>query len=475
VSDRDELARQNQALNEQVKLLVRTEKRLYSAQRTIEAQLDRINLLNRFALASNQNVESGPILQLFLELLLDVLRADQAVALLVDEGDTLVVAADKQLSELPPSSGTQRQGFAAGGFSLGRPLVVDVTTEPPPGISALLAFVAEHFDGASAGGRESCPPKAEVVIPFQQRDGRLLGVVVLRTLEALHFNDQLPSSQDLPFLELARMHLESALQNVFLLQETARKASLDKELEVARTVQEALVPPADVIAVGRVSLAGFFEPASTCGGDVWTWKHLSKDRVLLLIGDVTGHGVPAALIAAVVLGAAELLPPDVTPAGALTLLNQAVYRAGKGKLLMSCFVIVMDVASGELSYAGAGHPAPFVLRRLGDKVAVGSLVARGSQLGEAAFLPSPVGHATIAPGDLLLLFSDGITECQDAAGELWGERRLRRAITRAAQAEHDAGEVSVGRFRGELARALGAFAGKAERSDDMTFVVAAYT
>jgi serine phosphatase RsbU (regulator of sigma subunit) len=471
--DADDLVRQNRALNEQVKLLVRTEKRLYSAQRTIEKQLERINQLNRFALASNRHGARTPILQLFLELVLGALRADQAIALVLDEHGHLSVACDRQVDELPPPAS-----------SLPRRLFVDLETLRPVVLRgedgrregaacALLELVAGYFDGAAPPAPRD-PPKAEVIIPFRQRDGRPVGVVVLRTLGELHFNDELPSDNDLSFLELARVHLESALENVSLLQETARKASLEKELEVARTVQESLVPPADVITLGRLSLAGHFEPASVCGGDVWTWKRLGRDRVLLLIGDVTGHGVPSAFIAAVVLGAAELLPAEVTPGEALALLNQAVHRAGKGNLLMSCFVMVMDLASGELAFASAGHPAPFIVHRLGERVSLGSLLGRGSLLGDAAFQPPPVQHARLGPGEILIMFSDGVTECRNPSGQLWGERRLRRAITHAAEASGTPGPSSLDSFRGELARAVADFTGDAECDDDVTFVVAGY-
>jgi serine phosphatase RsbU (regulator of sigma subunit) len=463
----EELARQNEALNQQVKLLVKTEKRLYLAQRTIEKQLDRIHLLNRFALESNRNVDQARILGFFMDLLLEVLRVDQALVLLVDEHGSLTPAADRQLEGVSRAPGCQTSRMAADSFTLSKPIVLTAATAGAREacVVTVLDAAASHFD------REV--PKVEIVMPLFQEGDRLMGVVVLRTLEALHFNDQLPSDTDVPFLELACVHLASALQNVINLREATRKASLEKELEVAHTVQQALVPPPDVAKLGPVSLAGFFEPASMCGGDFWTWKQLSDERMLVVIADVTGHGVPAALITAVALGTIEALPVDATANGTLEVLNQAVRRAGKGNLLMSCFVAVMNVRTGELSFASAGHPSPYLVHRVGDNVVFGSLLARGSLLGEPQWRPLPEQSTRLAAGDIVLWYTDGITECQNTAGEIWGERRFRQAIKRAAQAAGRSGSLAAG-FRAEVSAAVASYAGSAERMDDMTFVVAAY-
>jgi phosphoserine phosphatase RsbU/P len=350
-------------------------------------------------------------------------------------------------------------------FTVRKPLVLTSPAgEREPCVMAVLELAAGYFDRQA--------PKVEIVMPFFQERGRLMGVVVVRTLEALHFNDQLPSDTDVPFLELACVHLASALQNVINLRDTARKASLDKELEVARTVQQALVPSSDVARHGRVSLAGFFEPASMCGGDFWSWRRLSDERMVVVIADVTGHGVPAALITAVALGTIESLPVDVTANGTLALLNQAVQRAGKGQLLMSCFVAVLNAYTGELSFSNAGHPPPYLLQRVGDKLAFGSLLARGALLGEPEWHALPEQSTRLSPGDVVLWFTDGITECFSPTGELWGERRFRQAIRKAAQAEGAPDPESfVARFRATMAAEIEQFAGGAERRDDMTFVV----
>jgi HAMP domain-containing protein len=83
-----------------------------------------------------------------------------------------------------------------------------------------------------------------------------------------------------------------------LLEETREKATLEKELEVARTIQDTLVPPNEPVDCGPFNFAGYFQPASQCGGDWWTYHTLKNNRLLLVIGDVTGHGVPAAMITA---------------------------------------------------------------------------------------------------------------------------------------------------------------------------------
>jgi len=256
-----------------------------------------------------------------------------------------------------------------------------------------------------------------------------------------------------------------------LLEETRLKATLEKELEVARLVQESLVPRGDVISLRGLRIAAAYEPAATCGGDWWTCRSLDEDRELVIIGDVMGHGLPAALIMAAAIGCCETLPSGIDPIGALGLLNQAVRRASRGRFYMSSFAAVLDRRRAVLEYANAGHTFPFVAHRdPGAAWDIESLAARGPLLGSDSELHLELHRRDVSPGDLVCWFSDGLTERQAPDGRLWGERRLEAALRSGLGKAAAGGDPPVA-VLGEIRAAVAGFAGATERLDDMTVVI----
>jgi serine phosphatase RsbU (regulator of sigma subunit) len=223
-----------------------------------------------------------------------------------------------------------------------------------------------------------------------------------------------------------------------------------------------------------VELIGFFEPASECGGDWWLWRRLGEDRIIVLIADVTGHGLPAALITATAIGCAETLADDIGPEQALRQLNRAVTSAGKGKFWMSCFVTVFDLKTGRAEYANAGHPMPYVARRRGDTWKIDSLAARGPLLGEHPLPAIRVRSTELAPEDVIFWYTDGLNECFGPDGKPWGDLALRRAFE-AAVAELDERDAADGdpttSVRDRVIAAVRAYADSTPQRDDLTVVV----
>ena len=120
---------------------------------------------------------------------------------------------------------------------------------------------------------------------------------------------------------------------------------MEQELEVARTIQETLVPPNEPVAQGHFKFAGYFQPASQCGGDWWTWHQLVGDKILIVIGDVTGHGVPSAMITAAAKAACDVArsvyQDDVAVAKLLEIMNYASFESAKRKFVMTCFAAIL--------------------------------------------------------------------------------------------------------------------------------------
>jgi serine phosphatase RsbU (regulator of sigma subunit) len=261
---------------------------------------------------------------------------------------------------------------------------------------------------------------------------------------------------------------------VVLLRETAEKATLEKELEVARAIQETLVPPPDLVDRRTIKLAGYFQPASQCGGDWWTVHDVSPDKLLVLIGDVTGHGVPAAMITAAAKAACDTIRAvagaKLTVTYLLEQLNHAIYESAKRKFVMTCFASIVDTKARTITHANAGHNFPYVYRPTAGSTADGGggqdfqvLMSRGNRLGDVAESTYTEKTDALQPGDTLVWYTDGIVECENDRGEEYGEKRFRAAIRRAAS-------LQPADMREAVVASAANFFGDRPRKDDITLV-----
>jgi len=194
-----------------------------------------------------------------------------------------------------------------------------------------------------------------------------------------------------------------------------------------RCIQRRLLPEASPNVAG-LEIAGMSEPAREVGGDYYDHFDLGGGRVLLVIADVSGKGVPAALLmsgfrASLMSQDANVLAPDQL-AGRC---NEFLHRSVETGRFVTAFLGLVDAGSGKLVYANAGHNPPALLRADGriEWLSEGGLV-----LGIMPQTPFASGEAVLAHGDLLALYTDGVTEGADTSGELWGEPRLEEALRR---------------------------------------------
>jgi len=257
---------------------------------------------------------------------------------------------------------------------------------------------------------------------------------------------------------------------LILMRETAEKATLEKELEVARTIQETLVPPPDPVERQYVRLAGYFLPASQCGGDWWTVHDMPDGRILVVIGDVTGHGVPSAMITAAAKAACDVVRATegdkLTVTRLLEVMNRAIFESAKRKFVMTCFASILDPKKRTITYANAGHNFPYLFRPGavdGNDFQV--LMSRGNRLGDLEESTYSEKTAPLSPNDVLVWYTDGIVECENDRGEEYGEKRFRAAIRRAAELDPVA-------MRESVVSAAGQFFGDRPRKDDITMVFA---
>jgi len=236
---------------------------------------------------------------------------------------------------------------------------------------------------------------------------------------------------------------------------------LENELELARRIQSRLLPPEAPRAEGW-TIAGASESARQVGGDYYDHIDLGGHRMVLVIADVSGKGVPAALLMSAFRAA--LVSQDLSDADPSVVagrLNGFLHRSVESGRFVTAFVGFLDLASGRMVYVNAGHNPPYLLRAGGGEE---SLSEGGTILGMLPAFPFTSGEATIARGDLLALFTDGVTEGANAAGEMWGEERLLQALRRLAAEPSDA-------IVRTIVDEVRTFEGETGPADDITLLV----
>ena len=253
-----------------------------------------------------------------------------------------------------------------------------------------------------------------------------------------------------------------------LLEQTAEKARIDQELEVARAIQETLVPSSDPVKRGPLEFAGFYEPAEQTGGDWWTWHELADGKVLLVIGDVTGHGVPSAMITAAAKAACDVARhvhgDEMTVTRLLEIMNHAIYEAAQRRFVMTGFAAIIDAKARTITYANAAHNFPYLYRVADGKGEFGSLMIRGNRLGDDRESKYEAKTTELRAGDVIVLYTDGIVECDGPSGEEYGEKRFRASVKRSAA-------LSAGEMRDAVVADARAYYKDTPRKDDITLVI----
>ncbi|HUS65968.1 MAG TPA: PP2C family protein-serine/threonine phosphatase, partial [Kofleriaceae bacterium] len=256
-----------------------------------------------------------------------------------------------------------------------------------------------------------------------------------------------------------------------LVRRIEHQSQVAAEVELAAVMQQAFIPDGRPRGLGPVELAGSFIPASQCGGDWWAALELPEGAgTLVLVADVTGHGIGAARITAAARGAYDAalrLGGGATDLeGLMAAMDAAVRRVGAGHYHMTCFAALID-PERRVRFTSAGHVAPYVARLVDDgRVQIDALVARGNPLGiGTGQSAAAVIEQSLRPGDLVIFYSDGLIDCVSPTGDRLGDRRMQRLLRDIVTADLDIGSV-----RDRIEHAVQEFAGGTQQPDDITFV-----
>ncbi len=252
-----------------------------------------------------------------------------------------------------------------------------------------------------------------------------------------------------------------------LIQKTASQARLEKEVETARLVQKFLFAPPFKTGNG-FDISGYIKSASECGGDWWHYYE-SPGHIVFMIGDATGHGLPAALLTCAVRSAVVELEKaqERSPKVILEKLNAAVHFSFRGELMMTFAVMSVDLVHHDVLYANASHLAPIVLSRdAKGEVSLEYLIENnGKRLGEQASSLYVDSKYKLNNGDRIILLTDGITEVKNKASKMMSERRLEKIFTSVAH------NGTAHAFTESVISTLEKYQAGAELSDDMSMIV----
>ena len=353
----------------------------------------------------------------------------------------------------------QRAAATARGQAVERP-PIDIAPNDP-----LLAYFAESRGAVSLDELKLDSPAvralrargSKLVVPLISQ-GELIGLLELGP----RLSDQEYSREDRRLLDKLAGQAAPAVRVAQLVREqeaeVRARERLEQELQVAQLIQQQFLPKRLPELKGW-QIAAYYRAARQVGGDFYDFIELPDRQVALVIGDVTGHGVPAALVMAttrsILRGDAPRL---VSPAAVLARANSLLHGDIPRNMFVTCLYAVLEPATGRLRYANAGHDLPYVRGDAG----VRELRARGMPLGLMADMAYEEKETVLGPGEAILLHSDGIAEAHDPARNMFGFPRMRELCAR-----YPGGQGLIDELLSDLAR----FTGSGwEQEDDITLV-----
>jgi phosphoserine phosphatase RsbU/P len=305
---------------------------------------------------------------------------------------------------------------------------------------------------------------AELLLPLSTRD-KLLGFISLGPKRS----DEPYSGTDVRLLKSVAAQTGLALENARLMSaiadEVAQRERLNREVEIAREVQERLFPQT-LPPIAGIEYAGACRPALGVGGDYYDFLALPGGQLGIAIGDVSGKGIAAALmmasLQASLRGEATRAPENL--AALMSNVNRLVYEASSSNRYATFFYGQYNPATRQLAYVNAGHNPPMLFHKSNGEWQISRLETGGTVVGLLESFPYEQGNLKIEPGDVFIAFTDGISEAMNGADEEWGEKALIETV-KSCDGLNSSEAIT------RIMQAADKFVAGAKQHDDMTLVV----
>ncbi len=409
--------------------------------------MERITRFKKEMIDLYSEVELGLLLEKITAGIRGYLACEEASIFIYDEEkedlafETATGAKAEQLKRIVLKKG---QGIAGWIAAERRGMIIDDCSLDPR--HAAMADQKTHFQTRSLLG-----------VPVLM-GGRLLGV-----LEAVNKKRGKFTPSDQRLLEEMAAFLAIPLQNAVLIRRMLEKEKIEKELQIARDIQQSFLrqepPPCPGLDIAFLNIS-----SSTVGGDYYEAMPLGGSEAVFSINDVAGHGIPAALLMSVFRSSfIYMLRRGNGIAAVISHLNRLIAETTEANLYVTSFTCKIDAAGGRLEYINAGHPPPLVVR--GSEVL--ALDTGSLTVGMFAEADYPVAGFQLLPGDVLVLFTDGVVEAANDSDEEYSRERLAAA---AMARQH----LPAADLQAALLADIRGFCGHDEFSDDLTLMIVKY-
>ena len=319
-----------------------------------------------------------------------------------------------------------------------------------------------------AGADKNLPTSASIsdlkirsvmCVPLLTPDNKAIGIIQLDTSDRRQFNED-----DLDVLAAVASQAAISIQNASMLESLLERERLNRDLRIAEQVQKRFLPQ-EVPTVAGYEFFAFYQPTYEVGGDYYDFVRLSDDRMALAVGDVSGKGVAAALMMAKFSGDTRYsILTDTAPAPTASRLNGLLCAAGIEDKFITLGLCVLDAPARKLTLTSAGHTPVIIRRTDGRAEEVGQAVS-GLPLGIMEDSTYEQTEVQLDPGDVVVLYSDGVTDARSPADELYDSQSNHRLIKRVAQAS--GGPAAVGRA---ILQDIREFSAGHSQADDITLV-----
>lgn len=296
-----------------------------------------------------------------------------------------------------------------------------------------------------------------IAVPLQTND-RVIGLLYLdSSMASREF-----TREDLNLLTVMANVAAIRIEHARLSEVEEAERQMAKEMQQAAMIQQRLLPSA-APGVEGLDIAGKTVACRTVGGDYYDFLKFPDGKVAMLVGDVAGKGMPASLLMSSLQARVQVLFEDSADlARKISLLNKSTCKTCPDNRFITFFMTIADPSSGQLTYVNAGHNPPLLIRASGQ---FEDLTGGGMILGIMPMATYQERQASLHPSDVLVLFSDGVTEASNPSGQEFGEGRLADLV--ASLRDRPAVEIVD-----EIHKAVAAFSEGAPAADDITVVVA---
>jgi serine phosphatase RsbU (regulator of sigma subunit)/pSer/pThr/pTyr-binding forkhead associated (FHA) protein len=319
-----------------------------------------------------------------------------------------------------------------------------------------------------AGADQDLPTSASIAdlkirsvmcVPLLTPDSEVLGIIQLDTSSRRQF-----LQEDLDILTTVAGQAAVAIQNASMHEKLLRNAALERDLNIAETVQKRFLPQS-VPKIPGYEFFAFYQPTYEVGGDYYDFMPLSQKRLGIALGDVSGKGVAAALMMAKFSGDTKFcISTEETPDKAIAKLNNIFCDAGIDEKFMTMSLGVLDIDQGRMTFCSAGHPPLFLRRANGTVEEIGEDIS-GFPLGVTPDWQYTQLEVDLFPGDVLVIYSDGVTDARSPEEELYDSRDKRRLLKRVT--ESAGGPEAVGK---SILQEIREFSLGHKQADDITLV-----